>query len=104
MFEHKESIAQILLDEGYIKAFELREDGVAKVIHITLKYGPNREKVITGLKRISRPGLRIYARKDKLPKVLNGLGIAVISTSRGIMTDREARKLGVGGEVMAYIW
>lgn len=77
---------------------------MAKVIHITLKYGPNREKVITGLKRISRPGLRIYARKDKLPKVLNGLGIAVISTSRGIMTDREARKLGVGGEVMAYIW
>ena len=100
----KKSIAQILLAEGYIKAFELREDGVAKMIHITLKYGPNREKVITGLKRISRPGLRIYARKDKLPKVLNGLGIAVISTSRGIMTDREARKLGVGGEVMAYIW
>ena len=77
---------------------------MAKMIHIPLKYGPNREKVITGLKRISRPGLRIYARKDKLPKVLNGLGIAVISTSRGIMTDREARKLGVGGEVMAYIW
>lgn len=100
----KKAVAQILLDEGYIKGFDQREDGVAKYIHITLKYGPNKTRVITGLKRISKPGLRVYARKDQLPRVLNGLGIAVISTSRGIMTDREARKQGVGGEVLAYIW
>ncbi len=100
----KKAIAEILLSEGYIKGYDLREDGVAKLIHIDLKYGPNKQRVITGLKRISKPGLRVYARKDQVPKVLNGLGIAVISTSRGIMTDREARKQGVGGEVMAYIW
>ena len=100
----KKAIAEILLDEGYIKSYDIREDGVAKYIHIDLKYGPNTQRVITGLKRISKPGLRIYARKDQLPKVLNGLGIAIISTSRGIMTDREARKQGVGGEVLAYIW
>ena len=92
----KKAIAEILLEEGYIKSFDIREDGVAKYIHIDLKYGPNKQRVITGLKRISKPGLRIYARKDQLPKVLNGLGIAIISTSRGIMTDREARKQGVG--------
>ena len=100
----KKAIAEILLDEGYIKSYDIREDGVAKYIHIDLKYGPTKQRVITGLKRISKPGLRIYARKDQLPKVLNGLGIAIISTSRGIMTDREARKQGVGGEVLAYIW
>lgn len=100
----KKAIAEILLDEGYIKSYDIREDGVAKYIHIDLKYGPNKQRVITGLKCISKPGLRIYARKDQLPKVLNGLGIAIISTSRGIMTDREARKQGVGGEVLAYIW
>ena len=100
----KKARAEILLEEGYIKSFDIREDGVAKYIHIDLKYGPNKQRVITGLKRISKPGLRIYARKDQLPKVLNGLGIAIISTSRGIMTDREARKQGVGGEVLAYIW
>ena len=100
----KKAIAEILLEEGYIKSYDIREDGVAKYIHIDLKYGPNKQRVITGLKRISKPGLRIYARKDQLPKVLNGLGIAIISTSRGIMTDREARKQGVGGEVLAYIW
>ena len=100
----KKAIAEILLDEGYIKSYDIREDGVAKYIHIDLKYGPNKQRVITGLKRISKPGLRIYARKDQLPQVLNGLGIAIISTSRGIMTDREARKQGVGGEVLAYIW
>ena len=100
----KKAIAEILLDEGYIKSYDIREDGVAKYIHIDLKYGPNKQRVITGLKRISKPGLRIYARKDQLPKELNGLGIAIISTSRGIMTDREARKQGVGGEVLAYIW
>ena len=100
----KKAIAEILLDEGYIKSYDIREDGVAKYIHIDLKYGPNKQRGITGLKRISKPGLRIYARKDQLPKVLNGLGIAIISTSRGLMTDREARKQGVGGEVLAYIW
>ena len=100
----KKAIAEILLEEGSIKSVDIREDGVAKYIHIDLKYGPNKQRVITGLKRISKPGLRIYARKDQLPKVLNGLGIAIISTSRGIMTDREARKQGVGGEVLAYIW
>ena len=100
----KKAIAEILLQEGYIKGYDLREDGVAKDIHIDLKYGPNTQKVITGLRRISKPGLRVYARKDQIPKVLNGLGVAIISTSRGMMTDREARKLGVGGEVLAYIW
>ncbi len=100
----KKAIAEILLAEGYIKGFEMRQEGVAKYIRVALKYGPNKVKVITGLKRISKPGLRVYARKDKLPKVLNGLGIAILSTSRGIMTDREARKQGVGGEVLAYIW
>jgi len=100
----RKAIADILVQEGYIKGYEIKEEGVAKFLHITLKYGPNRTKVITGLKRISKPGLRVYARKDEVPKVLNGLGIAIISTSRGVMTDREARKLGVGGEVIAYIW
>ena len=100
----KKAIAEILLQEGYIQGYDLREDGVAKYIHIDLKYGPNKQKVITGLRRISKPGLRVYARKDQIPKVLNGLGVAIISTSRGMMTDREARKLGVGGEVLAYIW
>ena len=100
----KKAIADILLDEGYIKGYELCEEGVAKHIRITLKYGVNRQRVITGLKRISKPGLRVYARRDNIPKVLNGMGIAILSTSRGIMTDREARKSGVGGEVLAYIW
>ena len=100
----KLAIAEILLNEGYIKSYTVNEEGVEKMMNIVLKYGPNRQRVITGLKRISKPGLRVYARKDKLPKVLNGLGIAIISTSRGIMTDREARKQGVGGEVLAYIW
>ncbi|MEG1525258.1 MAG: 30S ribosomal protein S8 [Clostridia bacterium] len=100
----KKAIAKILHDEGYIKGFEITEDGVKKTIHITLKYGPNKQRVIVGIKRISRPGLRVYVRKDELPKVLGGIGIAVVSTSRGIMTDREARKQGVGGEVLAYVW
>ena len=101
----KISIAQILLDEGYIKKFEVIEDGVFKTIHITLKYGADKnEKIITGIKRISKPGLRIYAGKDELPKVLGGLGIAIISTSKGIMTDRDARSKSLGGEVLAYIW
>ena len=100
----KRSIADILLNEGYIKGYTINEEGVEPMMVINLKYGPNRQKVITGLKRISKPGLRVYARKDNLPKVLNGLGIAIISTSKGIMTDREARKQGIGVEVLAYIW
>jgi len=100
----KKAIAQILLSEGYIKGYELTENGIEKNIRVQLKYGPNKQRVIVGLKRISRPGLRVYARKDEMPKVLNGLGIAIVSTSRGVMTDKEARKLGVGGEVLAYVW
>ena len=100
----KLAIVKILQDEGYIKGFEEIEDGIVKTIRIKLKYGPNKQKVIVGIKRISRPGLRVYCRKDEIPKVLGGLGIAILSTSRGIMTDREARKQGVGGEVLAYVW
>ena len=101
----KLAIAQILLDEGYIKAFDVVEDGAFKTIHITLKYGADKsEKIITGLKRISKPGLRIYAGKDELPKVLGGLGIAIISTNQGVVTDKEARRLQVGGEVLAFVW
>ena len=97
----KKAIAEILLDEGYIKGYEIKEEGPKKTINIALKYGPNRQRVITGLKRISKPGLRVYARKDNVPKVLNGMGIAILSTSHGVMTDREARKQGVGGESSA---
>ena len=100
----KKAIAQILVDEGYVKDYKVIEDGKQGFLRLYLKYGANREKVITGLKRISRPGLRVYAQKDELPKVLGGLGIAIISTSKGLMTDKEARKAGVGGEVMCYIW
>lgn len=99
------AIADILTKEGYIKGYESFEDGVKKTIRISLKYGADKnEKVITGLKKISKPGLRVYAGKDELPKVLGGLGIAIISTSQGIMTDKQARKLGIGGEVIAFIW
>ncbi len=100
----KKEIARILLQEGYITAFDVVEEGVQGKIVITLKYGPNGEKVISGLKRISKPGLRIYAGCDELPKVLGGLGIAIISTSKGVMTDKEARKGNHGGEVLAYVW
>ncbi len=100
----KKAIAQILVDEGYVKSFEVITDGVKKTIRVQLKYGANKQRVIVGIKRISRPGLRVYARKDEMPKVLGGLGIAIVSTSRGVMTDREARKQGVGGEVLAYVW
>jgi small subunit ribosomal protein S8 len=100
----KKAIAQILVDEGYIKSFDVIADGEKKTIRIQLKYGANKQRVIVGIKRISRPGLRVYARKDEMPKVLGGLGIAIVSTSRGVMTDREARKQGVGGEVLAYVW
>ena len=100
----KKAIAQILLSEGFIKGFEEVANGPQGNIRITLKYGANKQRVITGLKRISRPGLRVYARKDQIPKVLGGLGIAILSTSKGVMSDKEARKQAVGGEVLAYIW
>ena len=100
----KKEIARILLEEGFISGYDVVEEGVQGKIVITLKYGPHGEKVITGLKRVSKPGLRVYAGASELPRVLNGLGIAIISTSKGIITDREARKLGLGGEVLAYIW
>ena len=100
----KKSIVQILLDEGYISSFEEVDNGKNKDIVITLKYVNKNQKVITGLKRISKPGRRIYASCEELPKVLGGLGIVIVSTSKGVMTDREARKLGIGGEVLAYVW
>ena len=101
----KLAIADILLEEGYIKKYDLIDEGNFKTIRITLKYGADRnDKIISGLKRISKPGLRIYAGKDELPRVLGGLGIAIISTNQGVITDKEARKLGVGGEVLAFIW
>ncbi|ODA42183.1 MULTISPECIES: 30S ribosomal protein S8 [unclassified Desulfosporosinus] len=100
----KKELAELLKAEGYIKDVEYIADDKQGVIRMYLKYGPNRERVITGLKRISRPGLRVYAKKDEMPKVLGGLGIAVISTSKGIMTDKKARKEGLGGEVISYIW
>ena len=100
----KKAIAETLLEEGYIKAFDEIENETQGILRITLKYDEKGNKVISGLKRISKPGLRVYAAKDELPKVLNGLGIALISTSKGIMTDKQARELGVGGEVIAYIW
>ena len=100
----KKSIVQILLDEGYISSFEEVDNGKNKDIVITLKYVNKNQKVITGLNRISKPGRRIYASCEELPKVLNGLGIVIVSTSKGVMTDREARKLGIGGEVLAYVW
>ena len=101
----KLSIAQILLDEGYIAKYDVIEDGNFKTIHITLKYGADKnEKIISGIKRISKPGLRVYAGKEDLPKVLGGLGIAIISTNQGVITDKKARELQVGGEVLAFVW
>lgn len=100
----KKSIAKILLDEGYIKSVDFIDDGLQGQIKVSLKYAQGKESVIKGLKRISKPGLRIYAKSDEIPKVLGGLGIAIISTSRGVMTDKAARNAGVGGEVLAYIW
>lgn len=100
----KKAIAEILNEEGYIAGYQIIEDGKQGVIRIALKYGPNKEKVISGLKRVSKPGLRIYAGAEELPRVLKGLGIAIISTSKGIMTDRAARKLNIGGEVLAFVW
>ena len=101
----KKSIAQILLDEGYIKNFQLIDDGTQGVIRISLKYNqPNKEKVISGLRRVSKPGLRVYAGAEELPRVLKGLGIAIVSTSKGVMTDKKAREAHVGGEVLAFVW
>lgn len=100
----KKAIAQILVDEGYIKCFQVIEDGKQGIIRITLKYGENKSQVITGLRRVSKPGLRIYSSCEDMPKVLKGLGIALVSTSKGIMTDKKARELHVGGEVLAFIW
>ena len=100
----KKDITQILVDEGYVKGFQLIEDGKQGVIRITLKYGDNKSPVITGLRRVSKPGLRIYSSCADMPKVRKGLGIAIVSTSKGIVTDKKARELNVGGEVLAYIW
>ena len=100
----KKAIAQILLDEGYIKSYSLVENGNQGMIHITLKYLAKKQPVLTGLRRVSKPGLRIYAGADELPKVLKGLGIAIVSTSKGVMTDKKARELHIGGEVLAFVW
>ena len=100
----KKEIARILLEEGYIKGYDVIEDGKQGLIRMQLKYGKNGEKVITGIKKISKPGMRVYADRNNVPKVLNGIGISVISTSKGIVTDKQARELGVGGEVICYVW
>lgn len=100
----KKEIAQILLDEGFIKGYDVIEDGKQGIIRIELKYGSHGEKVISGIKRISKPGLRVYVKSDEIPRVLGGLGIAILSTSKGIMTDNKARKEGIGGEVLCYVW
>ena len=100
----KKAIAQILVDEGYIKSYQIIDDGKQGIIRITLKYGENKSQVITGLRRVSKPGLRIYSSCEDMPKVMKGLGIAIVSTSKGVMTDKKARELNVGGEVLAYVW
>ena len=100
----KKAIAQILVDEGYIKSFTVEEDGKQGIIEIQLKYGPNKSQVITGLRRVSKPGLRIYTNVEDMPKVMKGLGIAILSTPKGVMTDKDARKANVGGEVLAFVW
>ncbi len=100
----KKAIAQILLDEGFIKAYDIIDDGKQGIIKVTLKYGENKQRIIQGLRRVSKPGLRIYAASADLPKVKNGLGIAIVSTSKGLMTDKAARKQNIGGEVLAFVW
>ena len=100
----KKAIAQILVDEGYIKSFTVEEDGKQGIMTVNLKYGPNKAQVISGLRRVSKPGLRIYTSCEDMPKVMKGLGIAILSTSKGIMTDKDARKANVGGEVLAFVW
>jgi small subunit ribosomal protein S8 len=100
----KKAIAQILVDEGYVKSFTVEDDGKQGIIEIKLKYGPNKSQVITGLRRVSKPGLRMYTNVEDMPRVMRGLGIAILSTSQGIMTDKDARKANVGGEILAFIW
>ena len=100
----KEEIARILKEEGFISGYKIKKNNIQNIIVLSLKYGDNKERVITGLKRISKPGLRVYAKTNEIPKVLNGLGIAIISTSKGVMTDKQAREASLGGEVLAYIW
>ena len=100
----KKSIAQILLEEGYIKNFQIVDDGKQGIIRVALKYAPGKQKVIHGLKRVSKPGLRIYTNCEDMPKVMNGLGIAIVSTSKGVMTDKKARQANVGGEILAFVW
>ncbi len=100
----KKQIAQILVDEGYIKSYNIIDDGKQGIIKVLLKYGPNKSLVIRGIKRVSKPGLRIYVGSEEIPKVMRGLGVAIVSTSKGVMTDREARKANVGGEVLAFVW
>lgn len=100
----KKAIAQILVDEGYINSFTVEDDGKQGIMGISLKYGPNRSQVITGLRRVSKPGLRIYTDVENMPKVMRGIGVAILSTSKGVMTDKDARKANVGGEVLAFIW
>ena len=100
----KKSIAEILLEEGYIKNFQIVEDGKQGIIRVTLKYTPAKQKVIRGIRRVSKPGLRIYAGYEDMPKVMNGLGIAIVSTSKGVMTDKKARQANVGGEILAFVW
>ncbi|MBQ1422321.1 MAG: 30S ribosomal protein S8 [Firmicutes bacterium] len=100
----KKSIAQILKDEGFINDFEVIEDGKQGIIKVTMKYAANKEKVISGIKKISKPGLKVYAKAEDVPRVLGGLGIAILSTSKGVISDKEARKLGIGGEVICYVW
>ena len=103
-FTIKKAVANILLQEGYVKNLEEYTDGAVPMLRLSMKYGQNKERVITGLRRISKPGLRVYCKKEEIPKVLNGLGVAIISTSKGIVADKDARKLGLGGEVICYIW
>ena len=100
----KKALAQILVDEGYVKAFNITDDGKQGVMKVILKYGPNKAKTIQGLKRVSKPGLRVYVSCEEMPKVIRGMGIAIVSTSKGVMTDKAARKANVGGEVLAYVW
>ena len=100
----KKAIAQILLDEGYIESYDVLDEGVQGTIKVTLKYGANKERVISGIKKISKPGLKVYAKADEVPRVLDGLGIAIVSTSKGIVSDKKARELGVGGEVICFVW
>lgn len=100
----KKAIADVLVSEGFIEGVEVLENGTKKTMKITLKYGPNNEKVVQGIKRISKPGLRVFSGADEIPQVLNGLGVAIVSTNKGVMSDREARKLNVGGEVIAFVW